>query len=147
MFRHLLVPVDGGPLSQRTMAASIGLARPLGAAITGFIVEPTAALPSHGHGAAGYVQRMQTHAAESAAHAEAVIESFRRLAEAAGVPFEGCFARSDQVVRAIIDAARERGCDLIVMATHVHGLLGELLATSNAKGVMARAGLPLLVLH
>ena len=35
MYRNLFVPVDGSPLSERAMQASIDLARQLGAAFTG----------------------------------------------------------------------------------------------------------------
>jgi nucleotide-binding universal stress UspA family protein len=48
---------------------------------------------------------------------------------------------------AIASAAEEHGCDMIVMATHGRGVLGELLFGAHTKGVMARSKLPLLVLH
>ena len=48
MYRNLFVPVDGSPLSLRAMAASIALAKQLGAAITGFVVEPDAPMPMEG---------------------------------------------------------------------------------------------------
>ena len=40
MYKKLLVPVDGGDLTDRAMAQSIDLARQLGAAIIAFVVEP-----------------------------------------------------------------------------------------------------------
>jgi len=147
MYRHLLVPVDGGDLSQPAVEGSIGLARKLGASITAIIVEPKVPLPSVGHGAVGYLQQMEKHDRETAIHAQRVMQSFQARAERAGVSFEGCFTRTDRVADAIVEVAAERGCDLIVMATHVHGLFGELFASSNTKRVMARCKLPLLVLH
>ena len=44
-YKKLLVPVDGTDVSERAMQQGIALARQLGAAITGFVVE---ALPGGG---------------------------------------------------------------------------------------------------
>lgn len=40
MYEHLLVPVDGSELSHKAMDHAVGLAKMLGASITGFTVEP-----------------------------------------------------------------------------------------------------------
>jgi nucleotide-binding universal stress UspA family protein len=63
------------------------------------------------------------------------------------VSFSGHHAQALRVEDAIIDAANEHGCDMIVMATHGRGTFGELLFGAHTKGVMARSKLPLLVLH
>jgi nucleotide-binding universal stress UspA family protein len=47
MFRHILVPVDGSELTDRSIEASIALAKQLGAAITGFVAEPFDATCAH----------------------------------------------------------------------------------------------------
>ena len=39
MYEHLLVPIDGGDLSDKAIAHSIGLAKMLGARITGLTIE------------------------------------------------------------------------------------------------------------
>ena len=145
MFSHLLVPIDGGALAEHAVEAAIELARKLDAQITAFIAEPP--VPAAGYGAAGFVQRMEAHDRETHDHAQRVLDDFRARAEGAGVAFDGVYARSSRIVDAILEAAQERGCDLIVMATHVHGFLGELLAASHTKAVMARSKVPLLVLH
>jgi nucleotide-binding universal stress UspA family protein len=90
---------------------------------------------------------MEAHEHETTAHAESLLAAVKAQAAAAGVSCDACFARSDQIVPAILDTARERGCDLIVMATHVHGAWSDWLAPSYTKQVMARAPLPLLVVH
>lgn len=147
MFKHLLVPLDGGALGERAMEAGIDLARQLGAAITGFLVEPPATTGGSGHGAWHHVEEMALHQLAAARHAERVLRRFEERAEAAGVIFEGVYARARQVDAAIADAARQRGCDMIVMVTHGRGPFGELLFGACTKGVMARSALPLLVLH
>lgn len=147
MYRHLLVPVDGSPLSQHAIDHAIGLAQRLEARITAFVAEPPAPNPQPGYGAAGYLRRVQAHERETDAHADRLLRDFEDRARSAGVAFTGCTARSGQIVDAIIAAADEHRCDLIVMATHVHGWFAEVLGASHTKGVMARTQVPLLVLH
>jgi nucleotide-binding universal stress UspA family protein len=147
MFQHLMVPIDDSERSQRAVDTAIGLAGRLGAAITAFIAEPPAPPPQAGHSAVGYIRRMEAHDRDTAAHAERLLGAVKVRAAAAGVACDTVYARSSQIVPAILNAAQERGCDLIVMATHVHGAFTEWLTPSYTKGVMARGDLPLLVVH
>lgn len=146
-FKHLMVPVDGGDLAERAMALGIELARDFGASITAFIAEPPPAEPTSGYGALHYLRDVAAHDLATTDHADGVLSRFQQLADEAGVPFAGLYARAHDVDGAIAEAARRCNCDLIVMVTHGRGPFGELLFRSRTKGVMARSKLPLLVLH
>jgi nucleotide-binding universal stress UspA family protein len=145
MYQHLLVPVDGSEQSERAMSAGIDFARQLGARITGFIVEPFAAPPPGG--SLGFGAAVTQHDRAVQTHARDVLARFAILAAAADVAFTPCTTQASHVEDAIIEAAREHGCDMIVMLTHGRGTLGELMWGSHTKGLMARCKLPLLVLH
>lgn len=147
MFTHLLIPIDGSERSQRAIDVGIGLASKLGASVTAFIAEPPAPGPAGGYSASAYVHRLEEHGRDTAAHAQSLLDAVKTQAQGAGVTFNGCFSHTGQVVPAILETARERCCDLIVMATHVHGLFTDWLTPSTTKGVMARSELPLLVVH
>jgi nucleotide-binding universal stress UspA family protein len=147
MYQHLLVPLDGTELSQRAAQSSLALASKLGARITAFVAEPLPPLPHMGSHPSTYAREADEHLARTEAHAQDVLNRFKELATAAGVPFEGRFTRTDSVDDAIVNIAQEVGCDLIVMVTHGRGAFGELLFGSHTKNVIARSKLPLLVLH
>lgn len=147
MYHHLLVPIDGSELSERATDASLELARKVGARVTGFVVEPDPPLPSMGSHPATYARDAEQHVARTEAHARGVLDQFAAKAAALGVPFEGQFRRTDSVDDAILDAAADYDCDLIVMVTHGRGIFGELLFGSHTKNLLARTRLPLLVLH
>jgi nucleotide-binding universal stress UspA family protein len=147
MYKNLFVPVDGGAQSQRAMQASIDLARQLGAAITGFVVEPDVPMPTMGGTIKAYEAASTRHIERTDAHARAILTHFEQMAVEAGVRFTGLHARTDGVDRAIIDQAENSGCDMIVMLTHGRGTFGELLFGSHTKQVLAQTSLPLLVLH
>ncbi len=144
-FRRLLVPIDGGELDERAFDVSITLARQLGAAVVGLIVEPFAGSGRPGPGAPGTPEPVGEPALR--AHAHAVLNRFEQRARHAEVPFHGVAAQSRQISSAILDAAREHDCDMIVMATHGRSVMSELLWGSHTREVMSRSELPVLVLR
>lgn len=147
MFTHLLVPVDGTELSERAEQVSLDLARKLGAKVTGFVAEPMPPMPTMAANITAYQRETDAHQARTEAHAHDVLGRFRARAAELGVAFEGKFGRTDSVDDAIVKAAAEHGCDLIVMVTHGRGAFGELLFGSHTKNVLSRSKVPLLVLH
>ena len=147
MYKNLLVPVDGSDVSEQAMQGSIELARQLGATITAFVAESTPPLPQLGSTARQVQIESALHDAQTARHAKAVLKRFEQRARNAGVGFAGHHVQALRIEDAIVDAANEHGCDMIVMATHRRGAVGELLFGAHTKGVMARSKLPLLVLH
>ncbi|MCW5656089.1 MAG: universal stress protein [Burkholderiaceae bacterium] len=147
MYKKLLVPVDGGELTDRAMTQSIALARQLGASITAFVVEPDMPLPNVGTRPGAYHRQLNEHETRTDTHAMGLLSQFGERAQAAGVEFSGRHARTDQVDTAIARAAADLDCDMIVMATHGRGVFGELLFGSHTKSVLAKSTIPLLVLH
>lgn len=147
MYKHILVPIDGSELSKHAIEHSVGLAAKLGARITGFVAEPFAPLPSDTSGMTSYMRKTEEHRTRTEIHAQTVLADFGAQAAAQGVAFEGHFKRTDAVDDAIVAAANEYGCDLVMMATHGRGAFGEMLFGSHTKNVMARSKLPVLVLR
>lgn len=147
MFKRILVPVDGSELSDRAAQASLGLAKPLGATVVGFVAEPMPQLPAVGRPPSMVKQENARHDERIEAHAREVLDRFAALAKAAGVGFEGHFEQAPLVDQAIVDAAEAKGCDLILMVTHGRGAFGEFLFGSHTKAVLSRCRLPLLVLR
>lgn len=141
MIERLLVPVVGDALDTRAFDTSIALAKQLGAAITGFIVEPFAR--ANGPGAPAVASAdSQLHG-----HAEGVLGRFERSAQMAGVPFRGVATQASRIGQAIVAAAQEQRCDMIVMSTHGRGPIGELMWGSHTRDVISLTELPVLVLR
>lgn len=147
MFQHILVPIDGSDLSERAADSSLALAAKLGARITGLVAEPMPPMPHMDTTGSAYTSEAEDHRSRTDSHARAALKRFADRATEFGVPFQGKFQRSDAVDDAIVAAAVEFGCDLIVMVTHGRGAFAELLFGSHTKNVLARSKLPLLVLH
>lgn len=66
-------------------------------------------------------------------------------AGAAGVPCETTYVVNDHPYEAIIKSAEDKGCDLIVMASHGRRGIAKLLLGSEATKVLTHSSVPVLI--
>jgi nucleotide-binding universal stress UspA family protein len=145
MFKHILLPTDGSKLSERAIAQGVALARATGARVTGLFVAPAPTpLVFEGLRPVAYLQPEQ-HAELTRKAADKFLGVVLKASGAAGVPCETLSVEGEYPAEAILDIARRRKCDLIVMASHGRrGLKGVLLGSETQK-VLAGAKLSVLV--
>jgi len=55
--------------------------------------------------------------------------------------------KSGTPAEVIVETAKQLNCDLIVMGTHGHGVLADVLIGSTAKWVVKHSPLPVLVIR
>lgn len=143
MFKHILMPTDGTEHSERAIERGIELAKLCGARVTGIHVMPDyrMLIASGDMESPGIDENMDEQARAQAARFLAFVQ---RTADAAGVPCDTLMAKGQHPYDAIVDAANERGCDLIVMtARHRKGLVSMIMG-SEASRVLHRASIPVL---
>jgi nucleotide-binding universal stress UspA family protein len=145
MYKHILIPTDGSKLSDRAVAHGIALAKATGARVTGLFVAPAPTpVVFEGLVPVGYMQP-EEHAALTARAAARYLGAIQTAAQQAGVPCEGETVTGEFPADAILEAAKRRKCDLIVMASHGRrGLAGVLLGSETQK-VLTHTRLPVLV--
>lgn len=145
MFKHILIPTDGSALANESAEAGVEFARALGARVTGFFAAPPATPLVYSHFLPVGYMPPEEHAAliERAAHQHlAVIE---KAAKAAGVTYDLAHETNDYPADAIVETAREKGCDAIFIASHGHhGRRGPLLGSITRK-VLGSAPMPVIV--
>ena len=143
MFKHMLLPTDGSPLSKAAMLNGIRFAKTIGAKVTGFCVTPR----MHDFSYESRFGLELTEQAEAAARAEADqnLLAVAAAAREAGVACDTAQEKSDQPYEAIIAAADAKGCDLIVMASHGRRGVGALLLGSETQKVLTHSKIPVLV--
>lgn len=145
MYRNILLPTDGSPLSRAAVLNGIKLARAVGARVTGFFAAPPATPVI-------YEGVLPVGLVTTDRHARAIEQTARRYlrfieaaARRAGVRCRCVHVTSDFPADAIMAAARKERCDLIVMASRSkRGLSGMLLGSQTHK-VLARSKIPVLV--
>ena len=145
MFKHILLPTDGSPLSARAVASGIELAKALGARVTGLFVAPPATPLVFEHFLPVRYMEPDDHAAlieREAAHALGQVE---KAAKAAGVTCETKQLTSDYPADAIMTTAHRSKCDLIVMASHGRTGVSAMLLGSETQKVLTHSKVPVLV--
>jgi len=145
MFKSILLPTDGSPLSDKALATAIEFAQLTGGKITAICViqpAPFNAITDVGVvlDASGYLDEMRLSAEEHVKRVDAA-------ATAAGVPFSGLVAFSTTPYEEIIAAAEQHQCDLILMASHGRSGFDKFLMGSETQKVLEHTKLPVLVLH
>jgi nucleotide-binding universal stress UspA family protein len=143
MYKRILIPTDGSEASQRAILAGVEFARDVGAEVVGLTATPEFSVLSTDSDM--LEDTPEQYAANSAARAARVLSDVQSAANKAGVPCRTEHAVDDDPYAAIIAAAAQSGCDLIVMASHGrHGLKGLLLGSETQK-VLVHSAIPVLV--
>lgn len=148
MFKHILLPTDGSKLSDRAVQRGIEFAKEIRARVTSVHVIPeflmmadeSFVLPTS-------MDLKRRYDKEAKARAEKMLEKIGERAKAAGVKYEGVSVMGDVAYEEIIETAKKRKCDLIMMASHGRrGLSGLLLGSETAK-VLTHSKIPVLVVR
>jgi len=145
MFKHILVPSDGSPFSQAAVGKAVAFARETGARITAFYAKPSPPIPYYGEGIGANWQMPASYTELVDRQAQEVVGYVEKLCKEAGVPCQTLVLSSDVPYQAIIDAAKQSGCDLIFMASHGRSGLSALLLGSETNKVLTHAHVPVLV--
>jgi nucleotide-binding universal stress UspA family protein len=77
--------------------------------------------------------------------AQRILADAAMAAKAAGVAFDTLHVKDHLPAQGIIDAAHERGADLIVMASHGRSGFARLLFGSDAGDVLSKSTVPVLI--
>lgn len=143
MYKHLLVPTDGSELSAETIGNAVAFARDAGARITFFHATPD--YLATGDGALLRSVSPELAAEQADGHARAILSKAEAAARAAEVPHDSLCKISDRPYEAILEAAEERGCDVIFTASRGPRSIGGLLLGSETLKVLMHSKIPVLV--
>ena len=148
MYKHILVATDGSKLSLKAAKTAAKLAHAVGARLTAVYVMPEYMPPIYGE-ASLYVTTVSPRSFKAAMEkdAKAALAAVAKEAAAARVTHAEVRATNAQPWSAIVNAARSKKCDLIVMASHGRrGLAGLLLGSETTK-VLTHSKISVLVVR
>lgn len=148
MFKHILLPTDGSKLSDRAVRQGIRFAKSIKARVTALHVIPEFKMVVE----EGFVSPMTAELKtrfekESQAHARRMLEKVERAAKTVGVRCETVAVVSDFPYQQIIDTAKKKKCDLIMMASHGRRGISSLLLGSETAKVLTHSRIPVLVVR
>ena len=145
MFKNILVPTDGSPLSRKAIKGAVQLAKEQNARITGLYVAPPYNPRVSDDSAVLKVISPQEYGTRVKAIARKHLQPIERAASAAGVACDTLHAFNDYPYEEILRTAQRRKCDLIYMASHGRRGIARLLLGSETSKVLAYSKLPVMV--
>ena len=145
MYKWILIPTDGSEFCERAIRHGVDLAKDLQAKVVGVTVTqplhtgtPSAMIPAS---IAGMIH------AETVKQAAENLSAIEQAAKAAGVVVELIRESNDHPWEAIVDTAKAKGCDLIVMASHGRRGVSGLVLGSETQKVLTHSTIPVLVVR
>jgi nucleotide-binding universal stress UspA family protein len=145
MFKHILIPTDGSPVSAKAVKAGIAFAKKTGAKITGYYAIEPVPVRLYGEGYVADRQMVDEFERRARAMAKKQVDAVTRAAAKAGVRCDTLVETARTPYEGIIEAARKRRCDLILMASHGYRGFMRLTLGSVTDKVIQLSKTPVLV--
>ena len=151
MYTNILLSTDGSDVARKGVEHGLALAKALNAKAT--VITVTESLPidyGSGHASGWIPTKAEVESFDAACKERAgkVLDEARAMAEEIGlISAEFAHVPNAHPATAIVEAAKSRGCDLIVMASHGRRGIRRLLLGSQTSEVLLNGNVPVLVVH
>ena len=147
MYRHILIPTDGSLLAEQAVTNGLSLAKSLGANVTVIIVEEPIWFGVSSFAEHGAIEELNKYTEQIKDYVASALNRAADAAKQADVPCDTVQVKDAQPHQAIIATAADRGCDLIVMASHGRSGLSAVVLGSVTNKVLTHTKIPVLVYH
>jgi nucleotide-binding universal stress UspA family protein len=146
MFKKILVPIDGGNLSDAAIKAACAFAKETGARLIFYYAKP-GYCPAYvsGEMVMGDFGIDTAFMAAMDKQAQALLAAAAQTASDMGVAYETLSTECDTPYEGIIEAAEDQVCDLIFMASHGRRGVSALLLGSETQRVLTHSKIPVLI--
>jgi nucleotide-binding universal stress UspA family protein len=143
MYRHILIATDGSELAQKAVRQGLELAKHLGATVAAVTVtEPWPVAMVDGVVVSSPIEEYEKAMAQDARKTLAAVDE---LAGKLGIACATVHLADRYPAEGIVEEAKARGCDLIVMASHGRRGIAKLVLGSQATRVLTLSTVPVLV--
>jgi len=143
MYKHILIATDGSDLAGRAVEQGLTLAKTLGSKVTAVTVtEPWTAAVSGEWAVAFPVEEYEKAAA---ANAKKILDTVSETAARLGVACETVHVKDQFAAEGIVEEAKSRNCDLIVMGSHGRRGFAKFVLGSQATRVLTHSTTPMLI--
>lgn len=144
MYQRILFPTDGSEITAKALNQALGMAKLTGAELCVLAVKEP--FPYSAISEMQPVPPQEFFDAQERV-AAARVKTVSDAAAAAGVKTSGHTVEGLHPWEAILEHAKARGCDLIVMASHGRRGVSALLLGSETQKVLTHSTLPVLVVR
>jgi nucleotide-binding universal stress UspA family protein len=149
VYKHVLIATDGSTLATKALEHGLDLAKRDNAQVTVVTVtEPWSPLEMAKEARENrWSDPIQQFEALAAATAKRILDDAVERGRAHGVACDRIHVKDQRPAEGIIAAAKDKGCDLIVMASHGRRGAARLLLGSQAYEVLANSSVPVLIVR
>ena len=145
MYKHILIPTDGSELSLKAVQHGILLAKAVRARVTSLVAVSPVLLLSLDPEQFKEPSEEWGYKPELEAFANKCLDQVKSVALENDVICNFMYVEHDHPYLAIIEAAENERCDLIVMASHGRGGLSAIVLGSQTLKVLTHTKIPVLV--
>jgi nucleotide-binding universal stress UspA family protein len=149
MYANILLSTDGSDVARKGVKDGIALAKALNAKVT--IITVTEPMPANlAGGFSGWTPSQElfdNFETASKERAGKVLDEAQAMAEQIGISVELLHVPNAHPASAIVETAKSRGCDLIVMASHGRRGVRKLFLGSQTSEVLVDGSVPVLVVQ
>ena len=143
MFKTILVPTDGSPMSDKAINAAVEVAKQNSGCVVGLsVAEPYPFTPL---AASTFSDERSLYEEKARDIARQHVQKVKAAAHVLGVPCEVVLTQSFSPSYEILAAADRFGCDAIFMATHGRKGLSRIFIGSETQKVLADSTIPVMV--
>jgi len=143
MYAHILIATDGSELAEKAVEQGLELTKMLSSKATAITVtEPWTAAVSGEWAVAFPVEEYEKAAATNA---QRILDRVRETAKRIGVACQTVHVKDQFAAEGIVEEAKARGCDLIVMSSHGRRGLAKFVLGSQATRVLTHSDVPMLI--
>src|SRR5262245_32394270 len=148
MYQNILIATDGSELGGKAVTHGVALAKRLNVPVTMVTVtEGWSALELSRMARQGAKNPVFQFEEMAAAAATNILDKAKQIANSQGVSCDTIHIQDQHPAEGIIAAAKAKGCDLIVMASHGRRGLDRILLGSQANEVLAQSKVPALIVR
>jgi nucleotide-binding universal stress UspA family protein len=148
MYQHILIATDGSELASKAVDHGMALAKVLNIPVTAVTVtEPWSVLELGRAARQGNQNPIVQFEDIATAAAASILDKVRQIANSEGVACDVVHIQDQHPAEGIIAAAKDKGCDLIVMASHGRRGLDRVLLGSQANEVLTHSKVPALIVR
>lgn len=145
MFKRILLPIDGSDQALRAAAVGIDMATCSGASAVGLEVLPP--LPTVSLAADFILHTNDGYACRAVEHARGHLADLAFIAREAAVDFRDGYVFDRRPHTAIVAAASQSGCDLIVVGASEYAHGHHVQLSREVARLLSDAQIPVLVCH
>jgi nucleotide-binding universal stress UspA family protein len=148
MYQRILIATDGSDLAGKAVNHGIALAKRLNVPVTVVTVTESWSVLELGRMARQGNPNPVTQFEEmAAAAATSILDKARQTASSQGVTCDVVRVQDRHPAEGIIATAKDKGCDLIVMASHGRRGFDRVLLGSQANEVLTHSKVPALIVR